>query len=481
MAARDELRTGGRLARMAAFFVVASAATAFAQAEARPGFNLFSVDQDIEIGRQSAAQAERQLPVIHDAHAERYLNAVIWRLAPYAPGARYPYQAKLVDSTDINAFSLPGGFLYVNRGLVEATRAEAELAGVIAHEMGHVALRHGTHQASEAYAAQAGLGILGGLLGHGHGSGGILTAIGGIGLNAAFLKFSRTAEYQADLAGASMMARAGYPPSAMADFFDTLTREEQRNPRRLEQFFSDHPPSADRAARIRAEARRLGTVPRLADVGGFDEVKADLRGRPASSRRAALLSAPEPRRGGAVSEAPRIEPPSPRLRTFEQRDGFFSVGYPENWLVHEGDQGHGAVIAPRGGILLGDSAGGQDIAYGLVINHYDPFDDAGSGSLEDATDDLVRQVQRTSPYLQPESREERTRGVAGREGLQVDLVGRNPASGLEESVTIVTRALPDGHVLYALFVAPRRDLPELRPVYGRMLDSLRVNDRMAHR
>ena len=170
---------------------------------ATPGFNLFSVQQDIEIGRQSAAQAERQLRLLNDRNVDRYLNQIIGKLAAQAPGARYPYAIKAVNDSAINAFSLPGGPMYVNRGLFEAARSEAELAGVLAHEMSHVALRHGTHQASKAYLGQAGLGILGGLLGkNGGNTSQIVNAVGGLGLNAVFLKFGRDAEYQADQLGA---------------------------------------------------------------------------------------------------------------------------------------------------------------------------------------------------------------------------------------------------------------------------------------
>ena len=148
-----------------ALVLCAPLAARAATSHATPGFNLFSVEQDIEIGRQSAAEAERELPLLNDRNVDRYLNEIIRKLAEQAPGARYPYAIKAVNASEINAFSLPGGPMYVNRGLFEAARSEAELAGVLAHEMSHVALRHGTHQASKAYLSQAGLGILGGLLG----------------------------------------------------------------------------------------------------------------------------------------------------------------------------------------------------------------------------------------------------------------------------------------------------------------------------
>ncbi|HTL06255.1 MAG TPA: M48 family metalloprotease, partial [Gemmatimonadales bacterium] len=155
----------------------------------QPGFNLFTVSQDIEIGKQSAIEAEKQLRLLNDRSTDAYLNRIVTRLAGYAPGAKYPYHIKAVNAAEVNAFALPGGPMYVNRGLLETARNEAELAGALAHEMAHVALRHGTHQASKAYLAQSGLGILGGLLGKSSGAQ-VVNAVGGAGMNVLFLKFS---------------------------------------------------------------------------------------------------------------------------------------------------------------------------------------------------------------------------------------------------------------------------------------------------
>ena len=269
-----------------------------ARAQTKPataGFNLFSVEQDIEIGRQSAVEAERQLPLLKNRNVDRYLNQIVSKLAAQAPGARYPYAIKAVNDSSINAFALPGGPMYVNRGLFEAARSESELASVLAHEMAHVALRHGTHQASKAYLSQAGLGILGGLLGkNGGNTAQIVNAVGGLGLNAVFLKFGRDAEYQADQVGAEIMAGAGYSPVAMADFFGLLRSEQGRDPGKVEQFFSDHPATSDREARIREKAGNL-QLARSRDVGGFDRMRADLRRlSPASPRAAAVGGATEP-------------------------------------------------------------------------------------------------------------------------------------------------------------------------------------------
>jgi Zn-dependent protease with chaperone function len=467
----------------AAVLLAASATVAVAQEDPKPGFNLFSVEQDVEIGRQSAAEAERQLPILRDASLDRYLNAVVRRLAAAAPGAKYPYRIRAVNSDDINAMTLPGGFMYVNRGLIEAARSEGELAGVLAHEVAHVALRHGTHQASKAYAAQAGLGILGGLLGRDSGrTRDIIGAVGGLGLNAVFLKFSRDAEHEADLVGIRTLKRAGWDPGAMASFFEVLRREQSRDPGKLEQFFSSHPAPADRMARLQAEAERLGPERNAREVGGFADVQAELSGRPLSSRRSARMREPDEgtRPQGDRRSAPvgALEPPSTRLRRFQQRNGFFTLEYPANWQAFPAQRGYGVVIAPPAAIRqVGER---QDILVGLIINHYEPFDGGSGATLDEATDDLVRQILRGSPHLR-EADGPRRETVGGARGRSIELRGVSPTTGESEDVTVLTRELADGHVLYALAVAPSDDARSFSRAFERMLDSLRVDDRVAHR
>jgi Zn-dependent protease with chaperone function len=465
------------------------------------GFNLFTVDQDIALGRQSAVEAERQLRLLNDPAVDSYLNRMIQRLATVAPGARYPYHIKAVNAPEINAFALPGGPMYVNRGLIEAARGEAELAGVLAHEMSHVALRHGTHQASKAYLGQAGLGILGGLLGtHGGGLSQIVNAVGGVGLNVLFLKFSRDDEYQADDVGAQIMARAGYDPLLMAAFFDRLQAEQSTNPSRVAQFFSDHPASADRAARIRQLAARLG--PGRAEVlGGFDNVAGRLRGSPSTPQQ--VVQYTEPRRVDTtyfgLPAAVRVDPPSSRFVRFRQPNGFFTVDLPDNWATYP--SGFAVTMAPRGGIVSSTRDGRQVLSYGVVMSHYAPFEGeatrrsqslersyapfedrvAPRGTLEDATDDLVRTIQSVNPYLRAETGSARREEIDGAPGFSVLLSGRSPVTGEEERVTVYTRGLPDGHVFYALGVGPGRDYSSIDQTFTRMMRTLRVNDATAHR
>jgi Zn-dependent protease with chaperone function len=500
--------------------------------QVKPGFNIFSESQDVEIGRQSAVQAERQLPMLNDRRAQGYATEIIRRLAAAAPGAKYPYQIRVVNASDINAFSLPGGYMYVNRGLIESARSESELAGVLAHEMAHVALRHGTHQASKAYMAQAGLGILGGLLGRGGNPSQIFQVIGGLGMNALFMKFSRDMEYQADTVGAQIMARAGYDPRAMADFFQVLRNEQRSNPSRLAQFFSDHPAPADRETRIRQEAQRIGAVQSSREIGGFAQVQGELRGMgrapsmeqiargQGSRNRRADGSYPGnypddqryPNQGypdqgypdqnypdqpypnqrypdqggyhgnGTYGRVANIEPPSSRLATYRQRDGFFSIEYPENWRPLEPDNGFGVTIVPNGGVV--DTGNGQQsIIYGVIVNHYDPFqasDMRRAPSLDEATQDLLTTITQSNQHLRPTG-SRRRETIDGAPALSQVLSGRSPVTGEEERVTAFTRELPDGHVVYALFIAPGREYGTMAPVFSRMVRTLQVNDQVAHR
>lgn len=468
--------TRSRTAPRALAVLLAATLAAGTAPPAEAAFNVFSVEQDVEIGRQSAAQAERQLPILDDRSVDAYLNDIVRRLAAQAPGPRFPYQIKAVNATDVNAFALPGGYLYVNRGLVEAARTEGELAGVLAHEMAHVALRHGTNQASKAYLAQAGLGILGGLIGGEGRTGQIIGAVGGLGLNVLFLKFSRGAETEADVAAAQMLARAGYDPVEMATFFDRLQGS------RAPEFLSSHPNPGNRAARVRQEAQRIGFRGGSRDSGQLAAVQSDLRRYPAgrSTRGMAGGAAPSGQAGslGRVS----LEGPSGRYRVYEHDRGFYALEYPENWQVYEDASGFGVTIAPRGGVVQ-DRGGNTVVVAGMMVNHYEPFDTArvsGRVDVRTATRDLLAEIQRANPHLRV-ARGERRGRTSGWPSMAVELSGRAPSTGEEEYVRVVTREMADGHVLYSVFVAPRRFFTQFDRAFARAANTLQVDDRFAHR
>ena len=464
------------------------------------GFNLFSVQQDVDLGRQSAAEVEKQVPVLNDSRTNTYLTRIITRLAAQAPGTKYPYTIKAVNSTEINAFALPGGPMYVNRGLVTTARNEAELAGVLAHEMSHVILRHGTEQASKAYLGKAGLSLLGGLVGkRGSTSSQIVQAVGGFGLNAAFLKFSRADELEADALGAELMSKAGYDPLAMATMFATLETEQGRDPSKLERFFSSHPPPADRQARIRTLATSLGGGS-LQVVGGFPAIQSRLGGVTAS----AVTSQPTYTTSPGTVEIPtetatiNVPMPSSTFARFRHGAGFFTVDYPNNWRTYQ--TGFAVSLAPEGGVV--ELSNGQpNLLFGAIVNHYAPFagaDDRWSSSLqrnytpfedrvnqprsflEDATDDLVRTLTSANNYLSVLSGSVRQEVIDGAQGYSVLMTGRSPVTGEDERAMLYTRGLPDNHVIYMICIAPARYSSTMDQTCSRMMRTLQVNDAAAH-
>jgi beta-barrel assembly-enhancing protease len=202
-------------------------------------------------------------------------------LAEHLPTQRvqHPFEFHCVNDKAINAFALPGGFVFVNRGAIESADNEAQLAGVMAHELSHVALRHGTNQATKAQLTQGILGVAGGIFG-GSTSGALLTELGSFAAGGVLLRYSRTAESQADVMGTQVLYDSGYDPRALAQFFEKLETESKgKNP---PEFFSDHPSPEHRVDRVMEEIDKLGGVPANArrDSQEFEGVKRELLALP---------------------------------------------------------------------------------------------------------------------------------------------------------------------------------------------------------
>lgn len=261
------------------------AAWAIEKLSFKPGFNLYSPQQDVQVGRQNALQVEKQMSLLKDGQVERYVSALGRNLASFAPNNLpvYAWEFRVINTSDINAFALPGGFIFVNRGTIEAAQNEAQLAGVMAHETGHVVMRHGTHQASEMAVARTPLSILSGLLGtSGSLVGGLAQAGLGFGVNSVLLHNSRGIESQADEVGTYILYRARYDPYAMAQFFQIL---QQRYPQQTIQFFSDHPNPGNRIKNVDQEIPRLGPPKRwITDTPEFEAIKKRLKSLPPPPR-----------------------------------------------------------------------------------------------------------------------------------------------------------------------------------------------------
>ncbi|HXE74338.1 MAG TPA: M48 family metallopeptidase [Candidatus Xenobia bacterium] len=415
----------------------------------KSGWNLFSTDKDIEFGREAAKEAEQQLPMLNDRVVDDYVNRLGQKLAAKAPGAKFPYHFKVVNQGDINAFALPGGPIYINRGTIEAAENEAQLAGVMAHEISHVALRHGTNQLTKAYVAAAPLAVLGGSL-EGGGTAAQLAALGiQVGFSSVFLKFTRTAETQADLMGTQILYDTNYDTKAMADFFDVL---QKRHKSRSIEFFSSHPNPDNRQQKIEAERAKLG---------GQENPRRD--SEDFRSIRRYVASLPPPKTGTGTPAGQRqpgrpSELPSPNLKAYRHPE--FIIGYPDNWKVYE--SGTQVAFAPAGGVSP------QGMSHGVLINLVeldDPHDD-----LEQATNRLVRQILQQNPGMREVSHQ-RAR-VGGRAAIATQLVGNSPLKGERETDMLITVRLPDG-LFYAIFVVPESDARYYNSVFSQILDSIR--------
>jgi beta-barrel assembly-enhancing protease len=266
----------------AALAALIALGTASARADRTPlkaGMDIFSKRDDIEIGLRNAREAEAQLPMLNDPRVDNYLDALGKRLAAHAPGYAFPYRFRCVNDEDVNAFALPGGFIYVDRGVIEAARDESQLAGVLAHEIAHVALRHGTHQATKAYWTELPFSAASSLFGPM--SGAVDELASGFAVDSILLKYSRSAETQADVLGTQIVFDSGYDPRALAQFFEVVA-DETRQPRRVA-FFENHPNPDHRIDRIDLEADRLGGAPPNYQTTSdeFQEIHRYLREMPA--------------------------------------------------------------------------------------------------------------------------------------------------------------------------------------------------------
>ena len=236
--------------------------------------NFISLDKEIALGRELATQVERESKIVKDPVIEEYVNRIGQNLVRNSD-AKVPFTIKVVDSDEINAFALPGGFFYVNTGLILAADDEAELAGVMAHEIAHVAARHGTEQASKGELLQFAsipLIFMGGGVGYG------VTQAANVLVPLTFLKFSRGMEEEADYLGIQYLYKTGYDPSAMVRFFEKLQAKEKAKPGSVSKLFSTHPATGDRIRKV-GETITLVLPPSqeyMQTTSEFDSVKAHL-------------------------------------------------------------------------------------------------------------------------------------------------------------------------------------------------------------
>lgn len=450
---------------------------AWAQTQVTAPGNKYTPPQDVELGRQAAAEAEKQLPILRDEEITSYIERIGRRLVDAIPGEfqhpEFRYSFRVVNARDINAFALPGGPMYVNRGMMEAAQTEGGIAGVMAHELSHVALRHGTAQATKAekyqYGAIAGA-ILGSIIG---GNVGNVVAQGSqFGIGAAFLRFSRAYERDADILGARIMARAGYDPRDLAHMFQII--ERQGSGRGGPQWLSDHPNPGNRIEAINREAQSLRVENPIRDTRDFSRAQAHLRSMPpARSTEEIIRSAqrnPQDRRGGQYPQdsrmGGRVESPSSRSQTYTEGD-MFRVSVPENWRELPGN--NAVTFAPEGayGQIRGQDVFTHGVQIGVTRNE--------THDLRAATEEFINTLAQGNPNLRQQSGYQRG-NVAGREGLALILNNVSDVNGRPETVAVYTTLLRDGNLFYIIAVAPRDEFGSYQGTFQRVTRSIQIYD-----
>jgi predicted Zn-dependent protease len=239
----------------------------------KPGWNLFSKQQDVELGEANAKQVLQQYPVVKNEFLQEYVRRIGNRLAaePAAKQSGFKFEFTVLNVDQVNAFALPGGPMFIYTGLLNAVDNEAMLAGVMGHEMAHVILRHGTHEASKANLIQLPAVLAGAIIGNDTTMGRLANMGLGLGANSFILKFSRDAESEADALGSHLMANAGYDPVQMARFFEKLSAGSQPP-----QILSDHPNPGNRQRAIEAEVRTVRVKDLSYESGEFPKMKSEL-------------------------------------------------------------------------------------------------------------------------------------------------------------------------------------------------------------
>ncbi len=451
----------------------------------RPGM---SKDKQEQLGLKTAAEVYKQMPVLPDSSpVTQYVQQLGKKLEAVIPHEySWPYQFHVIQQTDINAFALPGGPIFVNVGTINSADNEAQLVGVLAHEMSHVYMQHSAKQAPKQQWASI-LGALGGLLG---GAAGDLAQMGiQLGAGTILMKYSRGDEAQADSVGAIIMYKATYDPRQMAEFFAKLEKVVGNGG---PQFLSDHPNPGNRVEAVDREIANWPPETYLASSSQFAKAKEVAKGVQAYNAQQIAdgakggLWAQQNRKAGSIPpgmDTPDTATASPAntnatittvsydqvapaadLKTFQGND--FSVSYPSNWQAAAGQ--NSATLAPAAGV--GENA----IAYGVIVSSAQNVD---STSLNDATLGLIQNLQQTNPGLKVYDSPRKFQ-VGSAEALSTILTGNSPikdgAQAAPERDWLVTTRRPEGGMLHVIFIAPEKEFQRLQPTYQKMLDSLQV-------
>jgi Zn-dependent protease with chaperone function len=462
-------------ARRTTFLIVwvVSVAGVLAQTVVKPPKNRYTPQQDVEIGREGAAEVRKQYPIIENEQIARYLTALGDRLVANAPPELkqpvYEYSFTPVNLKEINAFALPGGPMFVHRGMFDAAAEEGEVVGVMAHELSHVLLRHGTANASKAQNPWLQLGQLAGAVGGAVAGGGIGSMIAQgsqFGLGTLLLRYSREFEKQADLLGVQIMARAGYDPRALAHMFETIARESQASGGSGPQWMSSHPDPGNRTAYITQEAEAL-TLGSPANTSQFTPIKATFSSLPPAKSMGDLARGKDDSTGTAAPSVGTPGRPVPRPSAqYKDINGgkVFQASVPSDWTALASKTAIKVVPQNGYGQLNGQTIFSHGIEFGIT--------QAGSRNLQDATNTWLKAVAEDNPQLRLAGSQQATR-ISQRSAIVTPLSNPSPLGG-QELIGVYTTFLADGSLFYYLTIVQEKDAAAFQNAFQRVGESIRL-------
>lgn len=458
---------------LALICLVALSPAAFGQSKVTAPKNKYSPADDVKLGQEAARQVEREVPVMRDDRINGYLNAIGRRLVESIPAEfrqpEFRYTFTGVNMKEINAFALPGGPMYINRGMIEKANSEGEVAGVMAHELSHVVLRHGTAQQTKAtgfaigqIAGQIAGAIIGGRTGQ------VIAQGSQFGLGTYFLKYGREYERQSDLLGSQIMAAAGYDPRDMANVFRTI--EKESGPGGPE-WMSSHPNPGNRYEYINREAQalRVAPNPRRA-TPEFQQAQAQLRSMsPAVSAQEVARNRDAGRRTEGSVPDTALEPdgvarPDSRTTTYTEGN-LFRVTVPANW--RELSNNNAVTFAPDGAF---GTVGGQGVfTHGVEIG----VARTDTTDLRAATEQLLQSLQQSNPRLSRPSGYAAA-SIGGRQAVRTLLSNVSEATRTEERIDVTTTLLRDGSLFYVIGVAPAAEFGGYASIFRNVVRSIQL-------
>jgi Zn-dependent protease with chaperone function len=464
-------------ARAAALITISclSASGLVAQSAIKLPKNKYTPEQDVQVGREAAAEIRQQYPIITDERITRYLTTLGDRLVAAAPAELkqpvYEYSFTPVNLKEINAFALPGGPMFVHRGMFTAAASEGEVVGVMAHELSHVLLRHGTANASKAQNPWLQLGQLAGQLGGavvGGGAGAAIAQGADFGLGTLLLKYSRDYEKQADLLGAQIMARAGYDPRALAHMFETIEKESKSSGGGGPQWMSSHPDPGNRTVYITKEADAL-TIAARADDRDFAPIKTAFAGLPSPLTMAELAKRKTEPAGNAVQSVGTPGQPVPRPSAeYRSINGgkVFQAEVPSNWTPMS--TSNAIRIVPENGFgqMNGQTVFSHGIEFGIA--------QAGTRDLREATVTWLKAVAQNNPELKLAGDQQQMK-ISQRSAIGTPLVNPSPLGG-QERIGLYTTFLADGTLFYYLTIVPEKDAANFQEAFKRIGESIKLTD-----